>query len=183
MNMSTHPQPTPVPVAVIVASIRDGRFAPVIADWFGRHVLDRDELAIDVIDLAEKPSDVGARLDAAEAFIVITPEYNHSYPGHLKTVIDAHRAEWFAKPVAFVSYGGISGGLRAVEHLRAVFTEQHAMTIRDSVSFHHAWDSFDADGRPVDGASITTATDAMLRQLLWWSRALTAARHDEPFAA
>jgi NAD(P)H-dependent FMN reductase len=58
------------------------------------------------------------RIDAADAFVVVTPEYNHSYPASLKHAIDMAYGEWNAKPVAFVSYGGISGGLRAVEALR-----------------------------------------------------------------
>jgi hypothetical protein len=75
-------------------------------------------------------------IDAADAFVVVTPEYNHSYPASLKHAIDMAHGEWNTKPVAFVSYGGISGGLRAVEALRLVFAELHATTIRDTVSFH-----------------------------------------------
>ncbi len=68
-------------------------------------------------------------------FVVVTPEYNHSFPGPLKAAIDRHVTPWQAKPVGFVSYGGISGGLRAVEHLRQVFAELHAVTVRETVSF------------------------------------------------
>jgi NADPH-dependent FMN reductase len=64
------------------------------------------------------------RIAAAEAFVVVTPEYNHGYPAPLKALIDSSGAEWYAKPIAFVSYGGISGGLRAVEQLRLVFGEK-----------------------------------------------------------
>ena len=88
------------------------------------------------------------RLAAADAFVVVTPEYNHSYPAPVKTLIDWHFTEWQAKPVGFVSYGGMSGGLRAVEHLRGVFAELHAVTVRDTVSFHGAWDRFGPDAPP-----------------------------------
>ncbi len=70
------------------------------------------------------------RIDRADAFVVVTPEYNHAYPAVLKFMIDCAYAEWQAKPVAFVSYGGISGGLRAVEQLRLVFAELHADAAR-----------------------------------------------------
>ena len=71
----------------------------------------------------------------------MTPEYNHSFPAALKNVIDWHGPQWHVKPVGFVSYGGISGGLRAVEQLRLVFAELHAVGIRDTVSFHSAWNA------------------------------------------
>jgi NAD(P)H-dependent FMN reductase len=58
---------------------------------------------------------LSARIDAADGFVVITPEYNHGYPASLKLAIDSVYHPWQAKPVAFVSYGGIAGGLRAVE--------------------------------------------------------------------
>ncbi len=69
----------------------------------------------------------------ADAFLVVTPEYNHGYPAALKELIDSVYEPWHAKPVAFVSYGGASGGIRAVEQLRQVFAELHAVTLRDGV--------------------------------------------------
>lgn len=83
------------------------------------------------------------RIAAADAVLIVTPEYNHSFPGPLKTSIDSLRDEWKAKPVGFVSYGGIGGGLRAVEALRLVFAELHAVTVRDTVSFHNPWSRFE----------------------------------------
>ncbi len=81
------------------------------------------------------------RFAAADAFVIVTPEYNHSFPTPLKTAIDWHSTQWHAKPVSFVSYGGASGGLRAVEHLRQAFAEVHAVTVRNSISFHGVWDT------------------------------------------
>jgi len=121
------------------------------------------------------------RLDRAEAFIVVTPEYNHSFPGALKLLIDAGNAEWHAKPLAFVSYGGVSGGLRAVEQLRLVFAELHCVAIRDTVSFAHARQRFDAAGRLREPAAAEAALGTMLAHLLWWRRALKAARQAVPY--
>ncbi|CAM3829366.1 NAD(P)H-dependent oxidoreductase [Nocardiopsis rhodophaea] len=187
----------PLRIAVIMASTREGRFIPTITEWIAQQARDHGDLEIDVIDLAEArlpdvlafdptPDAVTAlapRLDAADAFIVVTPEYNHSFPAPLKTAIDWYHAEWRAKPVAFVSYGGMSGGLRAVEQLRQVFAELHATTIRDTVSFHNAWDRFDARGRPVDAEGVNTAARTMLGQLTWWADALREARVRRPYAA
>lgn len=181
-------------VAVIVASVREGRFGPTVARWFADHAARRDDMAIDVVDLADFaiPADMtkndavarfAGRIGAAEAFVVITPEYNHSYPGPLKTAIDSLGAEWRGKPVGFVAYGGMSGGLRAVEALRVVFAEVHAATIRETVSFHGARGQFDEAGQPVNGENVRAAADTMLKNLLWWGRALRAARAAHPYGS
>jgi NAD(P)H-dependent FMN reductase len=69
----------------------------------------RDDLGVDLIDLADTPipsTNFSSRIDAADAFVVVTPEYNHGYPGPLKTAIDSVSREWRAKPLGFVCYGG-----------------------------------------------------------------------------
>ncbi|WP_369822129.1 NADPH-dependent FMN reductase [Saccharomonospora sp. CUA-673] len=114
--------------------------------------------------------------------VVVTPEYNHSYPAPLKAAIDYFHDEWRTKAVGFVAYGGMGGGLRAVEHLRTVFAELHAMTVRDTVSFHNFWDRFDDDGTPRDAESTAAAAKGMLNQLDWWGRALRDARSNRPYA-
>jgi NAD(P)H-dependent FMN reductase len=179
----THAPHDPLSILVIVASTRPGRFGPVVADWFSAVARERPELDVHVLDLVDPGDDVSARLAAADAFVVVVPEYNHSYPGPLKTMIDEHRDGWFAKPVAFVAYGGLSGGLRAVEHLRVVFAELHTVTIRDTVSFHGAWKQFDETGRPVDEQASRAAAAALLDGLSWWGQALRAARERTPFVA
>ncbi|MFJ5121419.1 NADPH-dependent FMN reductase [Kitasatospora sp. NPDC088548] len=195
---SETPATAPYRLAVIVGSSRQGRFAPTVADWFLRTARGRDDLDLDVIDLADHPlprlgdeptaeqagrlAALSPRLAAADAFVVVTPEYNHSFPGVLKDAIDWHRAEWQAKPVGFVSYGGLGGGLRAVEQLRLVFAELHAVTVRDTVSFHGAWAVFGDDGEPVDPAVPNGAAKGMLDQLTWWAHALRDARTARPYA-
>ncbi|MGK8522275.1 NADPH-dependent FMN reductase [Nocardia asteroides] len=190
----------PIQLAVIIASTRAGRFGPTVAKWFAEHAERNDDVTVDVVDLAETPlperlsSDpgpeakralaaVGPRLAAADAFVVVTPKYNHSYPASVKNAIDWHYAEWRAKPVGFVSYGGISGGLRAVEHLRHVFAELHAVTVRDTVSFHDAGTRFDSAGALRDPELPIAAADRLLGQLVWWGRALRAARAESPYVA
>ncbi|MEV7708703.1 MULTISPECIES: NAD(P)H-dependent oxidoreductase [unclassified Streptomyces] len=194
------PSAAPLKVAVILASNREGRFAPVVADWFRTHTDAHPGIGTDLIDVAEldlpialsyrpdpdaqaRLAAVSARLAAADAFVVITPEYNHSYPAPLKSLIDWHRAEWQAKPVAFVSYGGVSGGLRAVEHLRQVFAELHTVGIRETVSFHNAGALFDDAGRHRDPAGCDAAAKALLDQLIWWGHALRDARAVRPYDA
>ncbi|PXY31395.1 NADPH-dependent FMN reductase [Prauserella muralis] len=185
---------TTLRLAVIIGSTRKDRFGPVPAAWFAGQAKQHEDMEVDVIDLAEvrlsaaldSTGDVrplGERLAAADAFVVVTPEYNHSFPASLKTAIDHYAREWQAKPVGFVSYGGMAGGLRAVEHLRHVFCELHATTVRATISFHNFWTVFDDDGMPRDTESANSAAKAMLDQLAWWGHALRDARTARPYAA
>ncbi|MGW0916232.1 NADPH-dependent FMN reductase [Streptomyces sp. NPDC002784] len=188
----------PLNVAVVIGSNRHGRFGPVVADWILDHVQRREDLTPEVVDVAEialptsfartpEAADalagVTPKLARADAFVVLTPEYNHSFPAGLKNLIDWHYAEWRAKPVALVSYGGLAGGLRAAEHLRQVFAELHAVTVRDTVSFHNAGASFDDAGRLKDPAGPDAAAKTMLDQLAWWGTALREAKERRPYAA
>ena len=126
-------------IMIIVASVRPGRIGLPIAQW----ARDRIEAAgheVDFADLAEVGLpflDESAhpakrqyekahtlawseRVERAEAFVLVTPEYNHSYSPALKNALDFLFHEWNRKPVAFVSYGGVSGGLRGVVSLEPV---------------------------------------------------------------
>lgn len=184
----------PLQVAIIVGSNREGRFGPTVARWFAGQAGQRHDLTLDVIDLADVDLPVAfprhfspgvesylERIDAADAFVIVTPEYNHGYPAPLKQAIDLALHQWRAKPVAFVSYGGMSGGLRAVEQLRQVFAELHAVTIRDTVSFHGAHGRFDDAGNPLDPVGCNSAAKVLLDELTWWALALREARSVRPY--
>jgi NAD(P)H-dependent FMN reductase len=176
---------------VIVGSVRAGRFAPVVADWFIRRAENDGRFDVGILDLldAQLPDDLSEtdetsafreRLAAADAFAVVTSEYNHGYPGALKTAIDSAKYEWRAKPIGFVSYGGLSGGLRATEQLRQVVAEVHMVSVREQVSFHRARKRFDENGETTDGAAIDAST-RMLGQLAWWGGLLRAGRASNPY--
>lgn len=172
-------------VGVIYGSTRPGRFCDKVGRWTAQQIATSGLFTMDVIDPAflagENMTSLGPRIAECDAFVVVTPEYNHGYPAPLKSLIDSVGVEWHAKPVAFVSYGGVSGGLRAVEQLRLVFAELHAMTVRDSVSFAGPWEQFDGDGilREPERAQRSMAT--MLRRLHWWAVALRNAREAVPY--
>lgn len=186
-------------IAVIIGSTREARFGEVVARWFVRQAEAYGGLALELIDLRDAPlrpvqqtpfecddpavHALALRLGVADGFVVVTPEYNHGYPASLKLAIDSVYDEWLAKPVAFVSYGGIGGGLRAVKQLRQVFAELHAVTIRDTVSFHMAAQQFDGAGEPRDAAAASAAARRLLDRLVWWARALRDARGAEPYVA
>jgi NAD(P)H-dependent FMN reductase len=181
-------------LAIIIGSTREGRFGDTVGRWFAGEAARHGDFSTDLIDLAEiklppthraRPTpDTAAfcaRIGAADAFVIVTPEYNHSYPASLKHAIDQGYVEWMAKPVAFVSYGGTTGGVRAIEHLRNVFAELHATAVRDYLCFPTARRQFDADGQPVDPEGPRLAAKTLLDRLSWWADALRTAREAHPY--
>lgn len=174
-------------LALIYGSARDGRFCDTVADWPLRHLPDMIEADILTVDPAhlnagssmartEVERRIGRDLARADGFLVVTPEYNHGYPAALKELIDCYQKPWSAKPVAFVSYGGVSGGLRAVEQLRQVFAEVGAATTRETVSFANAWEQFDAEGNPRAPEDVLRRLRALVVQLDWWMTTLKHGR-------
>ncbi|MGW5669795.1 NADPH-dependent FMN reductase [Micromonospora sp. NPDC003776] len=182
----------PLQLAVIVGSTRAGRMGDRIADWFVDQTRRRPGLAVTVVDLAgyDFPASYPAepteamrsfveQIRRAEAFVVVTPEYNHSFPASLKQAIDYAYDEWQAKPVGFVSYGCRSVGLHAVDQLRTVFTALHAVTVRDVVGL----DLF--AGTPTATAAEQLRQDArvLLDELCWWGLALREGRAARPYVS
>jgi NAD(P)H-dependent FMN reductase len=175
-------------IAVVIGSVRQPRLADPLAAWLKRELAALDRVDVDMIDLAAvslpmhqvqphgaAASPIADRLAAADGFVLLTPEYNHSFPASVKNMIDWHFIEWAYKPVAFVAYGG-SGGIRAVEQLRAVFPELRATTVRESVLLPMAWNHLDTAGRfnPPPGA--VEALHLMMNELAIWAYALRSAR-------
>ncbi|MFG2460792.1 NADPH-dependent FMN reductase [Streptomyces sp. NPDC048523] len=191
-------------LVIIVGSVREGRFGPVVASWVAEQAAAHGGFEVEVVDLAgidvplalpavspkyagdDYPRPAGmepltSALESADAFIVVTPEYNHSYPASLKAAIDWHFTQWTAKPVAFVSYGGAAGGRHAVLHLENVLTELHAVTVRDGLAFRNYFTAWQ-DGRPLDPEAAGYAK-TLLDQLSWWAGALRSARESAPYPA
>jgi NAD(P)H-dependent FMN reductase len=170
-------------LTVILASVRDGRFGPVIASWLLRQVAADGYFNPVLIDLAGTLPDTAfaQAVDDAAAVVIITPEYNHSFPGQLKIAIDSLGPEWRAKPVGFVCYGGLSGGLRSVEALRLVLAELDAVPVRNTVSLHSAAALFDEHGELIDPDPAGDALSALLDALAWWSAALRDGLKARPF--
>ena len=174
-------------IALVYGSAREGRFCDTVVAWVRERVDAHGGFTVDLIDPRDIATGAAAalagRIDAADAFIVVTPEYNHGYSADLKRVIDMVYEEWQAKPVSFVSYGGLSGGVRAVEQLRLVFAELHAVTIRDAVSFANAHDQFDGAGRLRQPERAQRSISAMLQALTWWATVLRFGRRTTPYAS
>lgn len=188
-------------LAVVIGSVRGGRFGEPVGKWFTEEARRHGGFDVDLVDLlehrlpnempvfgtdpeagaAETRADLAKRFAAADAFVLVTPEYNHSFPAALKNVLDWFRDEWKAKPFGLVSYGGQGGGIRAAEHLRQVVAELHGVTVRDALSFHNAWELFDGEGRATDDGQSAAAAKAMLNQVVWWGELLREGRAKTPY--
>lgn len=167
-------------IMIIIGSVRPGRIGLPIAHW----VRDRVAAAghdVDLVDLAElnlpfmdepehpakraytKPHTLAwsARVEQAEAVVLVSPEYNHSYSPALKNALDYLAHEWQGKPVGVVSYGGASGGLRAAAALDAVLTTIGLVRVPVDVAINGP------HGQLVDGAFAPDAkNDATLAKLI-----------------
>ncbi|MEV0295053.1 NAD(P)H-dependent oxidoreductase [Nocardia sp. NPDC050710] len=187
----------PLRVALIIGSTRSGRFGPTVADWFARWVRRRG-LELDCVDLATTglpdrltdhdeplPSavrELSERLIAADAFVIVTPEYNRSFPAAVKNAVDWFDIEWAAKPVTVVSYGRDTDGANAATQLRQVLAELNAVPIRRTVAITRAWQRFAPDGSwPRRDAELDDTVNRVLDQLTWWAHSLREARARSPF--
>ena len=181
-------------VALIFGSTREERLCETVAMWAAEQIWNHGRFSLDIIDPAALPlpmlqsraaaveqTALRRRLGNADAFVVVTPEYDHGYPAALKFLVDTADVEWRAKPVAFVAYGGSSGGLRAVEQLRLMFANLHAVTVRNTVSIANVRRRFDASGHLLQPHRPGVAMSTMLKQLHWWAVALHAARKKQPY--
>lgn len=141
-------------LAIIIASTRPGRMSPGVATWFEDIAKKDDRFELDLIDLAEidlpmfdephpplmdqyereHTKEWAKRIAAAQAFVVVTPEYNFSAPPALVNAADFLHKEWKYKPVAFVGYGGV-GAARAIEMEKQLFSSLHMVALHDSVNF------------------------------------------------
>ena len=108
------------------------------------------------------------------------PEYNHGYPSSLKHALDSVSKSGTSSLWRSCPYGGISGGLRAAEQLKAVFGELRMHDIREAVVLPMVFGKFDDEGNPTDPTMNDAATN-VLTELEWWAQALSTARATTPF--
>jgi len=187
---------------VIIASTRPGRVGLPIANWAISEIEKHGGFEVDVADLAvidlpmldephnpvhsnyTKPHTIAwsKRVDAADAILIVTPEYNHGMPGSLKNAMDFLYHEWNYKPVAFVSYGGMSGGMRSVQMAKQVATTQKMMPLPEAVNIHMV-PKYMHDGQFVPDETLENSLKRVLGELTRWATALRAMRVAQPALA
>ena len=190
-----HPEnPPKIRVGIILGSTRPGRNGEAVARYVLEVAKKRSDAQFELIDLKDYPlpllddpipPSVGRphpphakawaeKVASLDAFVFVTPEYNHSTSGVLKNAIDYLYPEWNNKAAGFVSYGS-AGGVRAVEHLRGIMAELQVATVR-AQAFYSLFTDFENFSKfkpdPIKEPSVTT----MLDQLVAWGRALKTLR-------
>ncbi|WP_394827713.1 NADPH-dependent FMN reductase [Pendulispora albinea] len=163
-------------IGVILASVREGRRGEILAKWVVELLGQSPDVHAELLDLRD--FELGAwteRIPELDAFVIVTPEYNHGYPGELKTALDSLYNPWNHKPVAFVSYGFSANGARAVEQLRQVVGELRMVAVRDEVNLRVGAYATNERGFPADQGALRSAR-AMVEELLWWGRLLQEGR-------
>ena len=197
---------TPIKIKVIIGSTRQGRFSEKAAQWIYEEAKKIEGIEAELLDLRDYPMPFfessmspsmaqgkyenevvqkwAEKIREADAFIIVTPEYNHGYPAVLKNAMDVIYPEWNRKPVGFVSYGSAMG-VRAVEQLRQVAIELQMAPIRNSIHipvdiFFSAIMGTGPQGiemfEPIRKGQGGDRVQIFFDELLWWAKALKTAR-------
>jgi NAD(P)H-dependent FMN reductase len=181
---------------VIAASTRPGRKGVAVARWFRQQVEQHGVFEVELVDLAEvglpafdEPNhprlqqythqhtrDWSATISRADAFVFVTPEYNHSLPGSLKNALDFLYVEWADKAAGIVSYGGVSAGLRAATALKPVLASLRVVPVLEAVSIPFVAQFLDENDEFVPNAELEVGAKAMLEELQRLTGALRTLR-------
>lgn len=188
-----------VPVlAVIIGSTRPGRAGLPVARWIAEYAAKTGDFDVEIVDLAEidlpmldepnHPSarrytqahtkDLSAIISRTDAFALVLPEYNHGYSAPVKNVLDFLVHEWAHKPIGLVSYGGVSGGVRAVHALTPVLVALKLIPVHDGVIIPFVQTFIEGSGddrRFVANDILETSADAMLAAISAWFPAVRMA--------
>jgi len=191
---------------VIIGSTRPGRQADGVLRWLVPKVQAGGQFDVEILDLREWAlpmfqetlATVGdfkdptysdplikrwnQKIKEADAYLLVTPEYNHSVPASLKNAIDTvfFSFGFRYKPVAFVGYSmGVAAGVRAVEHLNQIMLETEAVPVRTQTLIPFVSTAFNAEGQP-NSPALDVGLSVMLEDLAWLGRTLKAARPEAP---
>jgi NAD(P)H-dependent FMN reductase len=181
---------------IIIGSTRPGRVGPSVADWIAERAREHGGFDVQVTDLAElnlplldEPNhprlrqytkqhtkDWAALVNAADAFIFVTPEYNYGFNAALKNAIDYLFHEWQHKAAGIVSYGGVAAGTRATQMLKQVLTALKIMPVPEAVNIPFVAQHLDEDKRFKSTELIDASATAMLDEVQRWTESIAALR-------
>jgi NAD(P)H-dependent FMN reductase len=181
---------------IIIGSTRPGRVGPSVAAWITEKAIEHGGFDVQVTDLAElnlpmldEPNhprlrqyvhqhtwDWSAIVDASDAFIFVTPEYNYGFNAALKNAIDYVSSEWQNKAAGIVSYGGVAAGTRATQMLKQVLTALKIMPVPEAVNIPFVAQHLDEDKRFKSTELLDASATAMLDEVLRWTESLAPLR-------
>jgi NAD(P)H-dependent FMN reductase len=182
----------PLFVPVILGTPRRGRMSEHAARLMWARVGERPGVETALVDVATLPIPVddageGAKdpefaelVNRADALVIVSPEYNHGYPGLLKHVLDTNLKEYIHKAAGIVGVSaGIFGGARAIQNLIPVLRELGLVTIFWDVNFTTVGSRFDEEGNLLD-KSLLPRIEMFLDELLWMAETLRHGREQVP---
>lgn len=181
---------------VIICSTRPGRVGEAVAQWFADYAAQHSEFKVQLVDLADfnlpvydEPRHPVLReyehahtkrwsesVSAADAYVFVAPEYNYAPTPALINALNYVYQEWNYKPCAFVSYGGVSGGLRAAQMARLQVTTLNMMPIPQGVAIPMVNQLIDESGQFKANEHIEHAANGVLGELMVWARGLKSMR-------
>jgi len=171
-------------IPIILGTAREGRQSEKVAKFMLQE-MDKAALDSEIVDVREyrvaatdrtkaslQAEELAEKINRADALIIVSPEYNHSFPGELKMMLDLLYEEYSAKPLGIcgVSASGL-GGSRMVEQLRLVAIELHMVPIREALYFSAVQNLFDERGEIKDSAYYDRVK-TFLNELIWYSKKL-----------
>jgi len=184
-------------LGVVIASVREGRIGRPVADWFVECARRHANFDVEVVDLKEVNLPIfaernhprlrkyendqqkawSARVSALDAFVFVVPEYNYSTAPALLNALDYLLFEWNYKALAFVSYGGVSGGLRAVQMVKQTVTAMKMVPIPEAVTIPFVAQAIDRESGAFKASDANNASAVtLLDELARWTVALSTLR-------
>jgi NAD(P)H-dependent FMN reductase len=183
---------------IISSTVRPGRKGPIVAKWIASLLADQSDFEVELIDLGElnlplmnEPNHPAMRkythdytkawsetIDGADAFIIVTGEYNYNYPAPLRNALDYLFHEWAYKPAGVVSYGGISGGTRANNALKNDLATLKVVALQEAVNIPFFTTFINEQNEFVPSDSAKRAAANMLKELLRWTKGLKAIKEN-----
>lgn len=181
-------------IGIIIGSTRPGRVCDKVAEWYADKVKDVEDGSFEVVDIAkfnlpildeatpasyenyaeQHTKDWSKEINKYDAYVWVSPEYNHAPAPALLNAISFLYNEWAKKPVALVTYGGV-GGARAAEHLRLTAGALGMVDIRSQVTIRDPWAMYDQDGN-INHELVSGEPAKQAEDLIWWAKALKAAK-------
>ena len=182
---------------VIVASTRPERKGGVVAAWFEKQARKHGKFSVELVDLADvalpvfdeprhprlreyehqHTRDWSAIVARADAYVIVTPEYNYGSPPSLVNALDFVTGEWAYKAVGFVSYGGVSAGTRSVQMTKQIVSALKMVPLTEAVAIPFFAKHIDKESGVFDPGEVQEkASVMMLDELLKWSEALKPMR-------
>lgn len=181
---------------VIIGSTRPSRGGPKVADWFTGYAKQHGKFDVELVDIADFNLPVydepkhpatreykhehtkrwSAKIAAADAFAFVHPEYNYFAPPALVNALNYVFAEWNYKPAGLVSYGGISGGMRAAQSLKGLLTTLKIVPLTEGVPVPNYQSMIGDGGQFQPTKPVEEGATKMLDELLRWAEALKPMR-------